>query len=216
MDGVKVTENSAEQATPVSRPAQVRILEAAIVAFASAGYAGTSLRAIASKAGCDVALIPYYFGSKAELFRQCTAVVVGQAAEIPSVAQVGRENAARELTRAIIERFYDQRASSMITLIIRSAAAAQTTPPAVSEYVDQILQSFFDDAVGTSGDSREDRLPSYMFGASMLGAMILRNIVEVPALAELTEEELIELMSPELQAVIERDIEEGHIEVSSE
>lgn len=45
-----------------TKPAQARILEAAINAFAASGYSGTSLRAIASKANCDVALIPYYFG----------------------------------------------------------------------------------------------------------------------------------------------------------
>src|ERR1700742_4318840 len=44
-----------------------RILTAARSLFASAGYASTSLRAVAEVAGVDVALVSYYFKNKAGL-----------------------------------------------------------------------------------------------------------------------------------------------------
>lgn len=46
------------------------ILDAAEIFFADTGYAGTSLRHVASEVGVTTALITYYFGSKEKLFRE--------------------------------------------------------------------------------------------------------------------------------------------------
>jgi len=48
-----------------------RILEAARAAFTASGYDGTTMRQIARSAGCDSALITYYFSPKQQLFRAC-------------------------------------------------------------------------------------------------------------------------------------------------
>lgn len=45
-----------------------QILECAEELFAEHGYDGTSVRQLASKAGVNIAMISYYFGSKEELF----------------------------------------------------------------------------------------------------------------------------------------------------
>ena len=44
------------------------ILDAAEALFAAHGYDGVTLRAIAKRAGVDVALANYHFGPKRELF----------------------------------------------------------------------------------------------------------------------------------------------------
>jgi AcrR family transcriptional regulator len=49
---------------PAGAPARERLLDAAVALFAQGGFAGTSTRAIASRAGCNLSLIRYYFGSK--------------------------------------------------------------------------------------------------------------------------------------------------------
>ncbi len=46
------------------------ILDAAEILFAELGYAGTSLRHVASEVDVTTALITYYFGSKEKLFRE--------------------------------------------------------------------------------------------------------------------------------------------------
>ena len=47
-----------------------RILDAALSAFSERGYDGASTREIASRAGVNQGLIPYYFGSKEALWRE--------------------------------------------------------------------------------------------------------------------------------------------------
>lgn len=47
---------------------QLQIMEAAEMLFAEKGFNGTSVRDIAEKAGVNLAMISYYFGSKDKLF----------------------------------------------------------------------------------------------------------------------------------------------------
>src|SRR5260221_4626416 len=47
-----------------------RLIEAASCLFSDQGYAATGTRAIAARAGCNVALLSHYFGSKEGLLRE--------------------------------------------------------------------------------------------------------------------------------------------------
>src|ERR1700735_1108498 len=61
---------------------EARILDAATQLFLTAGYDRTTIRAVASAAGVDAALVMHYFGSKQELFRQ-----VIETAPVPSISE---------------------------------------------------------------------------------------------------------------------------------
>lgn len=52
---------------------QMKILQAAEKLFAGKGFAGTSVRDVASEAGVNVAMISYYFGSKEKLLESLFA-----------------------------------------------------------------------------------------------------------------------------------------------
>jgi AcrR family transcriptional regulator len=54
---------------PGNNPTRDTILDAAEETFARSGYAGTSLREIADRAGVNQALLHHYFGSKDGLFK---------------------------------------------------------------------------------------------------------------------------------------------------
>ncbi|MFN7973366.1 MAG: TetR family transcriptional regulator [Acidobacteriota bacterium] len=83
-----------------SAPTRERLVAAARQLFGETGYAGTSTRAIASRAGCNVSLIKHYFGNKDGLLR---------AVLIEGVTTVGDElralDASPEPATARIERF---------------------------------------------------------------------------------------------------------------
>ena len=56
------------EATENSDDTREAILEAALAAFSEMGFDGATTRAIASRAGVNHGLIPYYFGSKPKLW----------------------------------------------------------------------------------------------------------------------------------------------------
>lgn len=69
---------------PVGRPARSTetkeaILAAALVEFAERGYHGGRMERIASAAGCNKAMLHYYFQGKSGLYRQVLAEAVGEA-----------------------------------------------------------------------------------------------------------------------------------------
>ena len=53
---------------PGAPDTRAAILAAARSRFAEHGYAGTTIRAVATDAGVDAALVHHYFGTKDELF----------------------------------------------------------------------------------------------------------------------------------------------------
>lgn len=55
-----------------------RLLEAARELFIAHGFGEASTRAIASKAGCNLAMISHYFGSKEGLFKELMVELIGR------------------------------------------------------------------------------------------------------------------------------------------
>ena len=97
---------------------RARIRNAALEQFASHGFAGTPLRAIASEAGVAIGLISHYFGSKAGLREAIESWIV-------------------ELFEAAIDSADAQTAGSVAGAAARDAAVAQMLNhhPAVLAYL---------------------------------------------------------------------------------
>lgn len=53
---------------------RARILDAAEHEFGEHGYDGATIRAIATRAGVDSALVHHYFGAKADLFAEVIGI----------------------------------------------------------------------------------------------------------------------------------------------
>jgi AcrR family transcriptional regulator len=90
---------------------QEHILEAAEELFAEHGFDGTSVRALAAKAGVNVAMISYYFGSKEKLFE---ALVEYRASYLREKLQTMNKEIQDPVTRIdllieyYVDRIFDQ------------------------------------------------------------------------------------------------------------
>jgi AcrR family transcriptional regulator len=84
--------------TPRARlESRARLIDAALVLFASQGFEATSTRAIAAQANANLAAIPYYFGGKEGLYR---AVAEHIAAEINTHVGAERDRLMEEMRKA--------------------------------------------------------------------------------------------------------------------
>lgn len=89
---------------------RARIRIAALNQFAAKGYAGTTLRAIASEAGVTVGLVPHYFGSKEGVRDAVERWIVGRfAAAIADADQQAEDTVAgtRERNAAVAQMLED-------------------------------------------------------------------------------------------------------------
>src|SRR6202451_3327699 len=93
--------------TEQRRRTEARILDAATQVFFAAGYERTTIRAVASAAGVDAALVMHYFGSKQELFRR-----VIDAAPVPEVSGAPGQ-AAEQILATLTDRLGERAGSAL-------------------------------------------------------------------------------------------------------
>jgi AcrR family transcriptional regulator len=78
---------------PGAPDTRAAILSAARSRFAEHGYAGTTIRAVATDAGVDAALVHHYFGTKDELFLAAIELPVDPRQVLASAMNGGPEGA---------------------------------------------------------------------------------------------------------------------------
>jgi AcrR family transcriptional regulator len=93
------------QRRPASRPRE--ILDAALAAFAEAGYEGATIADVAQRAGVSPGLVVHYFRTKAELFAaviedRFVGFVAGEEALF-----AGHQGSYRELLEQVVRRLWD-------------------------------------------------------------------------------------------------------------
>ncbi len=113
------------------------ILDVAEAVFAEAGYAGTSLRAVAERAAITQALIGYYFGSKHGLFeevflRRGRKISDERVERLKALRATGGPLAVEDVVRAFLVPTLAMRATPQGRTFLRLQARLHTEPAEVS------------------------------------------------------------------------------------
>ena len=165
------------------RRTEARILDAATKAFLTAGYERTTIRAVASAAGVDPALVMHYFGSKQELFRRVT-----EAAPVPEVSGTPQQ-AAEQILAALADRLANEPVASLALLrsMLTNPEAASAASAAIARYQAQIAQAIpADDA----------SLRAAIISAITLGVTVTRHLTNSGELASADPAHVISLLRP--------------------
>ena len=165
------------------RRTEARILDAAAQLFLAAGYERTTIRAVASAAGVDAALVMHYFGSKLELFRQ-----VIETAPVPGVSGAPGQ-AAEQILATLADRLASEPTASLTLLrsMLTNHEAASAASVAAARYEAQIAQ-----AIPASDAS----LRAAIISAITLGVMVSRHLIKSDELATADPAQVISLLRP--------------------
>src|SRR5690348_316806 len=87
---------------PGSPDTRAAILAAARSRFASTGFSGATMRAVAADAGVGEALVHHYFGSKDELFVAALELPVDIRTEVAPVIAQGPDGAGERLVATLL------------------------------------------------------------------------------------------------------------------
>ena len=171
------------------RQTEVRILGTARQLFSRVGYERTTIRAVATEAGVDPALVMQYFGSKDELFRQA-------ARQSPDEALQGdAERLTEHLLTTIGLKLGELPQTSLAAL--RSAL----THPEAAEHVRQV-QNRQIERIGAAISAEDADLRAALIVTLMLGISIQRHLIELPALHDAPCDQITELLRPCLETLI--------------
>lgn len=197
-----------EAAAPRKRPSGRRvgdsgtkdaILDAALNLFATLGYEAASIRAIASAAGVDPALIRHFFGDKETLFATTVADRTTIAVTVASALRGDDEGRGRRVCDTYLRLWEEPDTRPILLALVRSATTSEHAAAMLSEILGaRARESVNEHTQGDEGVVARVALA----GSHLLGVAIARYIVKLPAIAELSHETLVAEVAPTIQGYL--------------
>lgn len=172
------------------------ILDAAKELFAELGYDGASLRAIASAAGVDPALIRHFFGDKETLF----ATTVADRTTIPQRMATAFEGDPAGLGARITDGYLRMWEEPGTRAILHALVRSATTSEHAATMLLDILGARLRDQSPATDDERMQRIA--IAASHLLGVAMARYIVKVPPITAMSHDDLVAHIAPTIQAYL--------------
>jgi AcrR family transcriptional regulator len=186
---------------PGAPDTRATILEAARSAFADKGFAGTTIRAVASAAGVDAALVHHYFGTKDDLFLAAMELPFDPREVIGPAVMGGAAGAGERLLRAFLSLWDDPDVSPVLIGIVRSALQPGGERLITQGFVPVVLMPA-GRALGI--DHPEVRMPLVISQAA--GLILTRYLVRLEPIASMPAEQVVATYAPVIQHYLTGDL----------
>ena len=171
------------------------ILAAAQRSFAVGGFDRTTIRAIATEAGVDPALVVHFFGSKQRLFLAAMDLPFEPEAVLPAILAGNRRAVGERFARFIVGVLEDEQARSVLTGMVRAAASEPEAARMLRELVSRRVVG----SIAATLGEEDAELRATLVGSQIVGLVMARYVVSVEPLASLDPERLIAALAPNLQ-----------------
>ncbi|MEV1330187.1 TetR family transcriptional regulator [Micromonospora costi] len=172
------------------------ILDAARAAFADRGFDAASIRAIATTAGVDPALVHHYFGSKDQLFLAAMEAPVDPRALIPQIVAGDRDGLGERLVRMFLT-VWDSPAGTAGVALLRSAVSNEWTARLLRDFVvTQVLRRVLDHL---DVDPAELPLRGSLVATQLIGLAMMRYVIRLEPVASAGPETLVAMVGPTVQ-----------------
>lgn len=178
------------------RRSEAAILAAARHQFGQCGFARTTIRNVAARAGVDPALVMQHFGSKEALFAAAAHCDV-QSTHVLNAPASELAHAALQDVFSQFERPEDRAAT---VALMRNCL---THPQAAAMMRDEVLSAAMVATVSRIGID-EAELRSALFSACVMGLILARYVIEVEPLAGAASEDVARLFEPALRALMDQ------------
>lgn len=188
---------------PGNQDTRQSILEAARAMFAERGFDQASIRAIATEAKVDPALVHHYFGTKDKLFLASMNAPIDPGELIPEALAGPREEAGERLVRLVLS-VWDSPAGAAGVALLRSAMSNEWTARLMREFVvTQVLRR----AVAELGIRGEDAaLRAALVATQVAGLAVVRYVLKVEPVASADPEQLVRAIGPNVQRYLTGDL----------
>jgi len=177
------------------RRTEAAILDAARQLFAESGFERATIRAVAARAGIDPALVMQYYGSKEGLF----AAAAKWSSDSESVLAASRDQVPAAALRDLLEKFEGTGDREAAVALMRNCL---THPEAARIMRDDVMCERSARVARTIG-GEDAELRAGLLGACMIGLTLARYLLELPAVANASREDVQRLMEPVLRALVD-------------
>jgi AcrR family transcriptional regulator len=175
------------------------ILAAARESFAHKGFAGTTIRGVATAAGVDAALVHHYFGSKDDLFIAALEVKVDPRSVVPGVFADGVAGAAEPLLRLFLSVWDDPEARLPLVAIVRGSLGQEGPVNLLREAMFRIVFTPLREVL----PPEEADVRSQLLATQMIGLIAGRYLLRLEPLASMPADDIVRWMAPNLQRYLD-------------
>jgi AcrR family transcriptional regulator len=172
----------------VSPPSPARDL------FGQHGYGGTSVRAIATAAGVDPAMVFYFFGTKQGLFNAAVEMSDDVPPAIESIFAGGLDGIGERVVRTLVENL-DKSDRTPLVMLTRSAPTDARSEALLREFIDREITGRLAALLDTPDAARR----AAMVTVQVLGIAVARYIVRIEPVASSSPPDLAAMFGPLVQ-----------------
>lgn len=182
-------------ASTSTEEARDAILAAARRRFATRGYDATSVRAIATEAEVDPALVIHYFGTKEALFTAAAGLPPIFPELIASLATVPLQDFGQALARTYLSVVDSDDSRNAILALVRSAVS----PDKAAAMLRELLTAQLLPVIARLTSHLDAQLRASLVAAQLIGIAMLRHVLRAESLAKATPDEVAALVAPVIQ-----------------
>jgi AcrR family transcriptional regulator len=194
--------NAAGEGRTGRRPGQASsredILEASRTLFASRGYDGASLRAIAAAAGVDPGVIRHFFGDKAGLFEETVVQQFGTSVTFTDALSDLSPGIGERISRSYLAMWDDPVSGPRTMALMRTTLGSE----AAMERLRAVMLRSLIAGARPREISPEQAVRINLVLATLLGVAIARHLVRLPPLALLPLDAVIAAVAPEIEHLL--------------
>ena len=172
--------------------------------FAARGYEGVTMREISRLAGCDAAMITYYFGSKYILFRECFNLPLDPARDMLELLLPDVSTAGERIVRHALELYEERITGEALKVLMRSIVTDRAT-------MDRFLGYMRSDVLGKiaahlgGGEFAYQQIELAM--AQIYGIVTMRYLIRLEPLCSMPFERVVAEVAPFVQIRINRIVQ---------
>lgn len=171
------------------------IRDAAARRFNREGFGATTVRAVATDAGVDPALVMHYFSSKQGLFAAAMDFPIDPETLVPRLLAPGVDGLGHRVITHLLAVVDELGPANPMLGLLRSA----TGHPAAARMLREFLGEAILDRIAAAVESDRPRLRAELCASQIVGVLVARQILELPELAATDRVTLAAAYGPTLQ-----------------
>ncbi len=190
------------------------VLQAARLAFASRGYAQTTMKSVAAAAGVAPGVVKSLYDNKERLFSAAMRLPFDPSEAVPEMIAPGLDGMGERLVRMTLSLMGDESVRRDLTRLLKSDPAAASaraampdadSDPALGQlrFISEYVQSVIVDRVVAALGMPDARLRVTLISSYLVGVAATRYLLKVEPLASASDDEVVAWVGPTIQVLLD-------------